>query len=113
MAHDISKHPYWTHDEFMAFLLFYAANADMDCSDNERQMILSTITEGHLPEIEAEYNRLTDFERIQVIQFYKTKHYPSTSQKQEIMDALKKICNADGEYDQMERSMLLMLQKIL
>jgi len=113
MSHDISKHPYWTHDEFMAFLLFYAANADMECSDAERQMILDTIPEGHLPQIEKEYNKLSDFERIQVIQSYKTKHYPSPQQKQEIMDALTKLCNADGESDQMEKNMLLMMHRIL
>jgi uncharacterized tellurite resistance protein B-like protein len=111
--HDISKHPYWTHDEFMAYLLFYAANADMECTDEERKMILDTIPEGHLPEVESEYNRLSDFERLKVIQLYKTNHYPSSQQKEELIEAVKKLCNADGEYDIMERNMVMMLGRLL
>ena len=113
MKHDISKHPYWTHDEFMAFLLFFVANADMECTDAERQMILNSIPEGHLPMIETEYNRLSDFERINVLQSYKGKYYESDAQKKDILDTLKNICKADGEYSTMEKNMVMMLKRIL
>lgn len=113
MTHDISQHPYWTRDEFMAFLMFYGANADMECTEEERLMIINTIPEGHLPEIEKEYSRLSDFERIEVIQAYKPKYYPNNAEKKTIIEKLKEICSADGEYDTMEKNMVLMLGRIL
>ena len=113
MKHDISKHPYWTREEFMAFLLFHAANADMEYIDEEREMILNTIPEGKLPAIEKEYRRLTDFERIKVIQSYKAKYYPGAADKQEIIERVKKLCKADGEYDLMEKNMVMMLKRVL
>lgn len=93
--------------------MFYGANADMECTDEERQMIISTIPEGHLPEVEKEYNRLSDFERIEVIQAYKPKYYVNDTGKKTILDKLKEICTADGEYDTMEKNMIMMLGRIL
>jgi hypothetical protein len=113
MKHDITEHPYWTRDEFMAFLLFYGAHADMECTEDERQMILSTIPDGHLPEIEKEYHRLTDFERLEVIQSYKPQYYPNAAEKKNVLGRLKEICSADGEFDTMERNLILMLKRIL
>jgi hypothetical protein len=113
MKHDISKHPYWTHDEFMAFLLFYAANADMECTEEERQTIRRTIPEGHLSMVEAEYHRLTDFERITVLQSYRGKYFHNEQEKAQVLEQIRSLCNADGEYDIMEKNMILMLQKVL
>lgn len=113
MTHDITNHPHWNHDEFVAFLLFYAASADMECTDEEKKMILDSIHQDHLPDIEKEYARLSDFERIEVIQSYRPKYFQNTPQKEELLQGLKKVFSADGEYDMMERSMFLMLQRIL
>ncbi|HLF65097.1 MAG TPA: hypothetical protein VI603_15140 [Saprospiraceae bacterium] len=113
MKHDITKHPYWSYDEFVAFLLFYAAKADMEFIDEEREMILKIVSEEKFSQIEQEYYRLTDFERINVIQAYKSKFYASATKKNEIIEKIKKLCTADGEFDIMEQNMVMMIQKIL
>lgn len=113
MKHDISKHPYWTREQFMAFILFYAAHADMECTEEERQIVRNIISEEQLPEIESEYQRLTDFERIEVIQSYKNNYFANTGQKAVIIEELKHLCNADGEYDIMEKNLVMMLGRIL
>ncbi len=97
----------------MAFLFLHVAHADMEFIDEEREMILKIISEAQLFTIQQEYGRLSDFERITVIQSYKANYYPDAAQKKEIIGQLKKLCKSDGEFDTMEKNMVLMLEKIL
>ncbi len=76
MTHNISEHPKWSRDEFLAFLLLFAAGADMKCTDEERAMIRSGIDDAHLSRVESEYDQLSDFERISVIKAYRSAILP-------------------------------------
>jgi hypothetical protein len=113
MTHDIAKHPCWTRDEFLAFLLLYCADADMECSEAERKMIRDHIDEARLTAIEEEYARLTDFERITVIKTYQSWYFDSGDHKAGLLKTVEELFTVDGEYDIMEHNLYRMLQKIL
>ena len=113
MAHDISKHPYWSRDEFMAFILLYAACVDMECTDDERKVITNVIDDAHLKVVEAEYEKLTDFERISVIESYSDQYFSNPDQKAQILKSVEDLFKADGTYDIMEHNVYRMLQKLL
>lgn len=113
MKQDITKHPHWSKDEFVAFLLFFAAKANMEYVDEEREMILKIISVDQLRQIEKEFYGLSDFQSIEIIHSYKTKYYSTPAEKKEVLDRIKNLFTADGEYDTMEKNMLLMLKKIL
>lgn len=113
MSHDISKHPYWSREEFLAFILLYAADADMECTEEERAMIRSGIDKEHLLQVESEYQRLTDFERITVIKIYQPKYFKDAEGKKRLLKSVVKLFEADGEFDILEHNVYRMLQKIL
>lgn len=113
MSHDISNHPHWSKKEFLAFLLLYAADADMECTDDERAMIRSGIDKEHLQQVETEYQRLTDFERITVIKMYQPKYCQTAADKESLLKCVEELFEADGEFDILEHNVFLMLQKIL
>jgi hypothetical protein len=113
MTHNISKHPHWSRDEFVAFLLLYAAEADMECTDEERAFIKTGIDEVHLSFVEAAYTELSDFERISVIKSYQPQYFATPEQKAELLSKVERLFQADGEFDIMEHNMYRMLQKIL
>jgi thiosulfate/3-mercaptopyruvate sulfurtransferase len=109
----LKKHPHWSREEFLAFILLHAANADMECTDEERGIILEKISEDHLATVEAEYADLNDYQRLNIIQTYRPLYFKDKAQKAQILVEVEKIFNADGAYDVMEHSTYLMLQKIL
>ena len=113
MSHDISNHPHWNRDEFLAFVLLYAACVDMECTDDERKVITGVIDESHLKVVEAEYNKLSDFERISVINAYRDQYFKDPGQKDEILGSVEKMFKADGTFDIMEHNVYRMLQKLL
>jgi len=109
----VKKHPHWSREEFMAFLLLYAAEADMVCTEEERAIIKAGIDEAHLAAVEAEYNGLKDYERISIIKSYKSQYYDDESRKFELLKIVEQLFQADGEFDIMEHNLYRMLQKIL
>lgn len=113
MSHEISKHPHWSRDEFVAFLLHYAADADMECTEEELDIIRRGLDAEHLKKVEAEYEAMTDFERISVIQAYRDQYFETPEQKAELLDAVENLFEADGEFDILEHNVYRMLQKIL
>lgn len=113
MSHDISNHPHWSKEEFLAFLLLYAADADMECTEDERAIIRSGIDKEHLKQVESEYLRLTDFERITVIKMYQPKYCKGADDKEHLLKCVEELFEADGEFDIMEHNVFRMLQKIL
>ena len=43
MEGTVQQHPKWNYNEFLAFLLLYASDADMNFSDSERNLILQKV----------------------------------------------------------------------
>ena len=111
--HTSKKHPHWSREEFVAFLLLDAADADMACTQEERVIIKAGIDESHLASVEAEYNSLKDYEKISVIKSYKSQYYNDPTRKSDLLKIVEQLFQADGEFDIMEHNLYRMLQKIL
>ena len=109
----ISDHPKWTRDEFLAFLLIYAAKADMYFSADEKDFILKKIDAGVLASVELEYNALSDYEHIQIIQSYRDQFFDDDATKESLLSEVRTLFGIDGHFSIEEHSMYLMLKKIL
>ena len=57
----------WSREEFEAYLLFYAANADFLKSEEEKKLIHSKVSERAYAKMHAEFEKDNDYERIQKI----------------------------------------------
>ena len=108
-----NDHPKWNYNEFLCYLMIYASNADMEFSDEEREIIKAQIDENSVAHLYDEFNHLSDYERIQIIQAYKGLYYPNHERKDEILHRLKSLFESDGDFNIMERNMLRMLKKIM
>lgn len=113
MKDHATGHPRWNRDEFITFLLLYAAHADMEVKDAELSVITEHIKSASVGEIFKEFQRLSDFERIQVIQAYRTQYFPDAQQKEALLQKIASVFWADGHINVMEHSVFLMLNKIL
>ncbi len=106
-------HPKWNYNEFVCFLLIYAAHADLEFSAEERKMIGNLVSEDQVCGLDDVFSEMTDYERIQTIQSYKGLYYPTTDRRDELLDKIKTLFESDGHFSIMEQNMMRMLQRIL
>lgn len=103
----------WNYDEFLTFLMIYASHVDLDFSENEINNIKSRVSEETYQKMYNLFTDKSDFESLQTILAYKGLYYPTAARKNELLDKMKMIFFADGEYTIMERELIHFLDKLM
>ena len=109
----VESHPKWNHDEFLCFLLLYAAMADMQFSVGEKELILDKVNPSCLTLVKTEFDVLNDYERLNVIGSYKEKFHNTPEQKAELLVRIEEIFEIDGTYTTTEHNLFMMLRRLL
>ncbi len=108
-----STHPKWSFREFTTFLLIYVSYADAIFTKEEEAAIKKRIEEKTFEKVLAEYNSLTDAERLSVILTYKGIYYPTAGQKNELVYLIKKQFMADGVFSFEEQKLFEVLNNLI
>ena len=103
----------WTRPEFKAYLMMYAANANYFESEDELEIIHKFVSNDAYKLIHREFEKDNDYQSIQKIIFNLEKFEYSKDELNELVDDIKALFNADGEFDLLESNMLLALKKLL
>ena len=103
----------WSYNEFLAFLLIYIAHVDMEFAEDEKTMIQKKFGESTYNKMLAEFNAMSDFAAYQTILDYKGVYYPTAEQKAEILEKIKDLFHADGEFNIMEKELLHFLEMMM
>ena len=109
----VSEHPKWDHDHFLGFLLLYAARADMDYSESEREYIQSKIDPQAMKEVQSEFDDCKDYECIRIIEKYRDRFFANAEQKSELLVRIEELFESDGHYTITENNLFMMLRKLL
>jgi len=103
----------WNENEFMTFLLLYASHIDAEYSEEEKakiKTIASDETYQHILEI---FNDQTDYQALQTILSYKGLYFPTADRKAEVLGRMKELFLADGEYNIIEKELLMFLDRLM
>lgn len=103
----------WDFNTFQAFVLIYASHADMEFTDDEKAQIKKSISPKKFEELYAQFNNLTDYQVLELILSYKEKYFSTQAEKEHLLNEMKKLFNADGEYSSLEKELLMFLNKLL
>ncbi len=103
----------WNYEEFCAYVLIYASYADLEFSKEEKDLIIKSVGQERFEKLEATYLEHGDYERLQIIMDHKGVYYPTADRKQELIEKISQLFNADGEFSRPEKTLLLFLQKLL
>ncbi|MFK7774843.1 MAG: hypothetical protein AB8F94_22070 [Saprospiraceae bacterium] len=109
----MKDHPKWNFQEFSAFLMLYAASADLKVTSDEKEAILQKVNEETFEEIWKEYHSMSDINKINLILSYKGLYFPTVERTNELLDLMKKEFMADGEFSLLEQNLLRILKKLL
>ncbi len=99
--------------EFLAMLLIYGANADMDFSEPEKSKIKEIVGNHIFEKMVAEYESMSAKELFTAINDYKGIYFPTYHRKQELMHRMKQLFEADGDFSEMEEGLMKVLDKLM
>jgi hypothetical protein len=102
----------WTKNEFLAFLMLYACEANASTDQKECHWIRAQVGESAFDEAYAAFKANSDFEIINAIAVLKEKFFPGASGKGEIHQHLVELFKSDGRFTAMEQHVVHELEKL-
>jgi hypothetical protein len=103
----------WTREEFKAYLLLYAANANYFETEEEKERILSLVDAVDYKKIHKELDHDNDYQSIQKILHNVEKFHYSKDDLNSLISDIQNVFDANGEHDLLEDNLLLALKKLL
>jgi hypothetical protein len=103
----------WTKEEFKAYLLLYAANANYFESEEEKDKILLMVDENTYKRIHRELDHDNDYQSIQKILHNVEKFHYSREDMDILIEDINRVFDANGEHDLLEDELLMALKRLL
>ena len=103
----------WSREELKAYLLIYCAHADFMQSEAESTFIRSKCDVGVFDKMRAEFESDNDYKSIQKTRSAIQRFNYSKDEINALLSEIQELFLADGNYDTLERSLLMSLNRIL
>ena len=102
----------WSKDEFIAYLLIYAAQINQIETEEEKEFIASKIDAQILKNIYKEINNDNDYQRIQKVMVYTYQEKYLSEDLDSLLREIKELLLCDGKFDATEQALYHYLKKI-
>ena len=102
----------WTKDEFIAYLLIYAAQINQIETEEEKEFIESRFDSKFLKNIYKEINSDNDYQRIQKVMVYTYQKNYLSQDYYDLLKEIKELLLIDGKFDATEQALYHYLKKI-
>ena len=103
----------WTQEQFIAFLLLYASYADFEYSEDERNHILTFVQPHTLATVELLFNRLGDFQQLDLILKLKERFVKTPKERDQLLELLNSHFHSDGEFTKLESGLYDFLKRLI
>jgi len=103
----------WSYDEFVAFLLIYIANVDMDFAEEEKVMIRTKVGDAVFEKMVIIFESMSDYQAYETILSYKNIYYPSPETKAVLLEKMQDLFHADAEFNIMEKELFHFLERMM
>lgn len=103
----------YSYEEFLAYVLIYAAHVDLDFSDEEKLVISANTGEETYKKVYADFKEVSDFTALQTIMSYKDKYYATEEEKEKLTFAVKQVFKADGDFSKLEKLVLNFVNRLV
>jgi hypothetical protein len=102
----------WSYEEFHAFVMLYAANADSQITPEEEDQIIPTLSKEQYENVKKSFKKCSDSEALDVILSYRDQYFPTQKDRAEIIADMQRIYKADNIFSQIERGVDTLFRKI-
>ena len=102
----------WSKDEFIAYLLIYAAQINQIETEEEKEFIESRFDSKILKKVYKEINSDNDYQRIQKVMVYTYQENYLSQDLDNLLKEIKELLLCDGKFDVTEQALYHYLKKI-
>ena len=102
----------WSKDEFLAYLLIYAAQINQIETEEEKEFIESRFDSKILKKVYKEINSDNDYQRIQKVMVYTYQENYLSEDLDNLLKEIKELLLCDGKFDVTEQALYHYLKKI-
>lgn len=103
----------WSYNEFLAFLLIYAAEMNYPLSQEELKFIQSRTQIQNVEKIKSIVDKLSDIAALDLIEDYRNKYLSLPEKAQQAKTDLDNLLQTEGLHSQLEKAAVHILEKIL
>ncbi len=103
----------WTYQEFLAFLMIYAAEMNYDLSAEELEFIQQKTGVANIDKIKSAVHNASDIEAIEVIEDYRKLYLHSSEQEQKVRQDLEDLLKSQTNNSQFENALVHILERII
>ncbi len=103
----------WKYEDYLAFLLLYAANADLNINEKEKKYMESRVGRSEYEKVLALFEELNDVERIDVIVEFKRRYCKDENALERIISDFRKMLEIDHPMDAEEEAIFIGLKRLL
>lgn len=107
------KNTEWTYEEFHAFAMLFAANADGKITADEEVLITPTLPPDSYANLKQMFRKCSDAEALDIILSYREKYCATPADKERILADMREIYEAHHGFEQIEREMHHMFERML
>jgi hypothetical protein len=102
----------WSYEEFHAFVMLYAANADSHITVEEEDQIIPTLPKEQYENVKKFFKKCSDSEALDLILSYRERYFSTPKDRAEIITDMQRIYKADNIFSQIERGVDTLFRKI-
>jgi hypothetical protein len=103
---------HWTYDQFIAFVMLYAASADLQLTDEEMSSVHERAGDG-FDEVMSVFQNSNDTKCLDIMLSLKEKYMTSESSHETVAREIHQIFLSDHDYAMIERGVGGVLKKLL
>ena len=103
----------WTYNEFLAFLLVYAAEMNYPLTTEELEFIRTTTKINEIEKIKLTVDGVSDVEAIEIIEDYRKKYLNSKEKEEQAKTDLENLLKTPGIHSQFEKAVVHILEKLI
>lgn len=104
---------HWTFEDYFAFFLVYAAEADLVVHQDERDLIVQKVGEERFSKFLAYYLEMKDVDRIDMVYEFKKKYCQTEEDSEKALASFKEVLTEDHEMSALEQEIYMSVRKIL
>lgn len=103
----------WSFEDYFAFFLVYAAEADLVVRPDERNLIVQKVGEERFKQFLSYYIELKDVDRINLVYEFKDRYCKTEEDSEKALASFKEVLTEDKEMSAQEQEIYLTVRKIL
>jgi len=103
----------WTYNDYLAFIMIYAASADLNIQESEKMLIRERVGDECYEKVMGIFEERNDMERIEIILQFKAEHIKDEAEKEKVLSDMKDVFMADKDYSTLEQNIFMAVQKLL